>query len=113
MRRLEYTESAEADLVGIIQTTIETTIETWGTDQATRYIDGLERVTGHLLEHPALGAIREDLVDRPRAFPYQSHVLYYRDEPERLVVLRVLHKRMDAHVHMPLSQSDPNQSPQV
>jgi toxin ParE1/3/4 len=108
MRTLEYTESAEADLVGIVQTTIGT----WGADQATRYIDGLERLTGHLLEHPAIGAIREDLADRPRAFPYQSHILYYLDEPERLVVLRVLHKRMDPQAHMPLPQSEPNQSPQ-
>ncbi len=108
MRRLEYTDSAEADLAGIVQNTIEA----WGTDQATRYIDGLERVTDRLLEHPAMGAIREDLVDSPRAFPYRSHILYYRDEPERLVVLRVLHKRMDPQVHVPLVQSEPNLSPQ-
>ena len=106
MRTLEYTESAEADLVGIVQTTIDT----WGTDQATQYIDGLERVTGHLLEHPAIGAIREDLADSPRAFPYQSHILYYRDEPERLVVLRVLHKRMDPQLHVPLSPTNLTES---
>ena len=109
MRTLEYTESAEADLVGIVQTTIDT----WGTDQATQYIDGLERVTGHLLEHPAIGAIREDLADSPRAFPYQSHILYYRDEPERLVVLRVLHKRMDPQLRMPLTPAEPDPSPQI
>tara|TARA_R110002094_G_scaffold42357_3_gene54626 strand:+ start:2928 stop:3257 length:330 start_codon:yes stop_codon:yes gene_type:complete len=109
MRTLEYTDTAEADLVGIVQTTIET----WGTDQATRYINGLERVTGRLLEHPAIGAIREDLEGSPRAFPYQSHILYYRNEPERLVVLRVLHKRMDPQVQMPRTQSELDQPPQV
>ena len=109
MRRLEYTDSAEADLVGIVQTTTEI----WGADQATRYLDGLERLTGRLVEHPAIGVIRDELAGRPRAFPYHSHTLYYLEEPERLVVLRVLHKRMDPQLHMPLTPAEPDPSPQI
>lgn len=101
MRSLEYTQTAESDLADIVRTTITK----WGIDQAGGYIDGLERLTRRLIEHPALGASREDLPGCPRAFPYQSHILYYLVEPERLVVLRVLHKRMDAGMHLPASVS--------
>lgn len=99
MRTLEYTDSAEADLAGIVQDTIDR----WGADQANRYIDGLERLTSRLAEHPAIGTPCEDLDGMPQAFPYQSHTLYYLVEPERLVVLRVLHKRMNPRLHLPVA----------
>ena len=91
------TDSAETDLAGIVRVTIDT----WGADRATRYIDGLERLTSRLVEHLAPGTVCEDLDGMPRAFPYQSHILYCLVEPERLVVLRVLHKRMNPRLHMP------------
>lgn len=99
MRTLEYTDSAEADLAGIVQDTIDR----WGADQANRYIDGLERLTSRLVEHPAIGTTCEDLDGMPQAFPYQSHILYYLVEPDRLVVLRVLHKRMNPRLHLPVA----------
>ena len=96
MRNLEYTASAEADLAGIVRTTIDS----WGAAQAAQYLDGLEQLTGRLLEHPALGAACGDIAGGLRAFPYQSHIVYYRAEPERLVVIRVLHRRMDPQRHI-------------
>jgi len=96
MRAIEYTASAEADLAGIV----EFTLTTWGAGQARRYIEGLETLTARLVEQPALGMSCMDLSPGLRAFPYQSHVLYYLVEPERLIVVRVLHKRMNPSLYV-------------
>ena len=96
MLAIEYTASAEADLTGIVQFTISS----WGADQARNYIKGLERLTTRLAQQPGIGSQCRDLSAGLRAFPYQSHAIYYLVEPQRLVILRVLHKQMNPSLHV-------------
>jgi plasmid stabilization system protein ParE len=49
-----------------------------------------------------MGSGCEDLASGLQAFPYQSHVLYYLVEPTRLVIVRVLHKRMNPALYLGL-----------
>lgn len=96
MPAIEFTDEAESDLADIVQFTLST----WGVDQATRYIDGLDRLTSQLAEQPAMGTGCEDLAKGLSGFPYQSHVLYYLARPGRLTVVRVLHKRMNPALYI-------------
>jgi toxin ParE1/3/4 len=96
VRAIDYADKAEKDLADILQLTVSK----WGADQANRYLDGLEQLTARLAEQPAMGSGCEDLAKGLRAFPYQSHVLYYLVEPRRLVIARVLHKLMNPALYL-------------
>jgi plasmid stabilization system protein ParE len=44
-----------------------------------------------------LGTVRSDLATAPRSAPAGRHVVFYRAVDDAIVVLRVLHDRMDVH----------------
>ena len=68
MPRIRFSHRAQADLAAINRHTIET----WGREQATAYIDGLELTAKKRAAAPEIGKSRDDLARRLRAFPYQS-----------------------------------------
>lgn len=45
--------------------------------------------------HPRLGTTREDLRPRLRRHPVLSHIVVYRVDGNMLIVLRIVHQRMD------------------
>ena len=93
MPTYKFSEAANHDLASII----DYTYETWGADQASLYIDGLEKLTQLLAEAPNLGKACEDLAEGLKAFPYQSHVIYYLEATHGITVARVLHENMDSN----------------
>lgn len=86
-----FTEQAEQDLVAIT----DFTLATWGSNQATRYLDELEVTAQVLAENPALGAVRDDLYIGLRSFPYQAHIIFYFIQVDGIVITRVLHSSVD------------------
>ena len=64
------------------------------------YIDGLELMAKKLAAQPKIGKPRDDLARRLRAFPYQSHIIYFMEEQKGIVIVRVLHARMRAELHI-------------
>ena len=72
------------------------TIKTWGRERAIAYIDDLELTAKKLAATPKMGKSRDDLEQRLRAFPYQSHIIYFMEGKKGIVILRVLHERMRA-----------------
>ncbi|MFC3073033.1 type II toxin-antitoxin system RelE/ParE family toxin [Shinella pollutisoli] len=107
MIRIRLTREAERDLVEIARYTVAT----FGAEQAMRYAGLIERALGLLAADPGLPASRNRDELRPgvrslhlsRAAARRhaaSHVLYYhlRTRPDGgrdLVLLRVLHERME------------------
>ncbi len=71
------------------------TIGRFGTKQARRYRDGLKVCFEQLAENPGIGRRAEHLAPQLRRFEYQSHVVFYRHEKDELLIVRVLHERMD------------------
>jgi toxin ParE1/3/4 len=69
-------------------------LETWGIDQATRYIDALEACCQRLANNPQMGRTCEDVRPGLRRMEYERHVLFYRVEAEGILVSRILHQRM-------------------
>ena len=104
MTSSRFAESANADLKGIASHTLES----WGAAQTITYLDGLEAVVKKLAHNPKLGKACNILAEGLRSFQYESHVIYYLEE-EGIVVVRVLHVRMSAPLHIdPTTGGDSN-----
>ena len=91
MADYRLSDAAEADIEAIHLDTDET----FGPRQAARYIDGLTRSFQMLADFPRTGRSADDLHPDLFRFPHQSHVILYSIEPDRIVIRRVVHGRMN------------------
>jgi len=90
MKALKFSPAAEADITGIWRYSAEQ----WGPDQADRYTDDLRDACNAL----AAGRKKGRAVEiRPGylKYPCGSHVIYFKDQSDRLDIIRILHSRMD------------------
>ena len=95
MPSYKFADSAWIDLSDIV----DYTIEHWSAEQAIAYIDGLEVVAQAIADAPMIGKACDDLYEDLRAFPYESHVLYYLKSDDGITIIRVLHKSMNTALH--------------
>jgi toxin ParE1/3/4 len=87
---------AEEDLAQIL----EQGVEIWGIDQATEYAKLIDDALYLLAKHPQLGHDRSHIKPNVRSFRVESHIIFYRQQPAHLEVIRILHKRMDFESHL-------------
>ena len=77
------------------------TLRIWGQEQAIRYLDDLEACCQRLAAHPESGrpceAVRPDL----RRMEHGKHVVFFRREPNGILISRILHQRMLPETHVP------------
>lgn len=71
------------------------TIQRFGVEQARRYRDGLKACFEQLAENPRMGRRAEHLAKHLRRFEHQSHVVFYQPKTDGLLIVRILHSRMD------------------
>ena len=95
MAAYRLTPRAADDLDGIY----EFTIVNFGLERARGYLNDLHRRFNDLAEHPALGRGAERLAPGLRRHTYRSHVVYCMPENRGVLIVRVLHGRMDAPRH--------------
>jgi toxin ParE1/3/4 len=81
---------AEADLISISRYTLQT----WGEDQAIRYVDELEKCCQNLAHHPELGRACDEIRPGLRRIEHGRHVIFYRRHKAGILVSRILHQRM-------------------
>jgi toxin ParE1/3/4 len=81
---------AEADLLSIGNHTLQT----WGEDQAVRYLSELEACCQMLARNLALGRTCHHVRPGLRRMENGKHVVFYRQEPGGILVSRILHQRM-------------------
>ncbi len=91
MPKVEFTDEALADLRSITAFTIEN----WDAAQARRYIAGLRDFCDELAAMPGIGKEAGWLMPGVRSFPYQSHVIYYREARQGIIIIAVVHKRQE------------------
>ena len=92
----ELAQPAEDDL-----TTIATyTLETWGAEQAARYLDGLEDCCQLLANTLVLGRTRDHLLPGLLRLEHGKHVVFFRRTGKGIRVLRFLHERMLPELHL-------------
>lgn len=86
---------AEADLMEIGAYTLNT----WGEEQAIRYLNSLEACCQQQAEQPETGRACEQLRPGLRRIDCARHVIFYRVDTGGIVVSRILHRRMLAERH--------------
>ena len=83
------------------------TEERWGLAQALRYVDEIEARFTELARLPKSGRAAADVLPGLRASPFGSHVIYYRDRPDGILVVRILHGRMDPNSQFDSDDGEP------
>jgi toxin ParE1/3/4 len=91
--RLSQKAAADLDAVA------EFTIQKFGIDQARRYRDSLKNCFERLADNPELGRRAEQLARGLKRFEHQSHIVFYTSDADGLLIVRVLHSRMDVFRH--------------
>lgn len=101
MKRLVLTEIARADLASIRRFSTRS----WGRDQTSRYIDALRDTMKGLVRGTVITRARDDL--RPGVLMASSgrHSIFFEADDSRILVVRVLHDRMDYRRHLDSSGS--------
>lgn len=72
----------------------------WGEERTHRYIRDIQKTFATIAENPMLGHSAASIKPDLRLIRVVSHVIFYRPVPEGIVVVRVLHKRMDFLRHL-------------
>lgn len=91
-----FSRRAALDLEAIA----EYTIERFGLEQARCYRDELGACFDQLAGNPKLGRRVEQLGVGLRRYEHRSHIIFYQQTGEGLLIVRVLHYRMDAVRHL-------------
>ena len=95
MTRYRFSGRATSDLEAIA----DFTIRRFGVDQARRYRDELSTCFSDLAKNPSLGRRAEQLAKGLRRFEHGSHIVFYVADDHGVLIVRVLHYRMDVRRH--------------
>jgi toxin ParE1/3/4 len=94
--KLKTTRQADADIIDIY---VRGAGE-FGAAQAERYHEGLLATFQLLLENPRLARLYSAFDPPVRMYPYNAHLIVYRDEDDAVVIVRVLHGRQQWEQHL-------------
>lgn len=86
MPEYQLSKLARLDLIEIA----DYTVDIWGQQQASRYLDGIFACFARIAQSPEMGRT----CDRIRPAEYEKHVVIYRVEASGIFISRVLHQRM-------------------
>jgi toxin ParE1/3/4 len=92
VKELVYLSEAEADINEIW----DYTADHWDFEQADGYIQQITRACVGLANGTLQGRSAADVRSGYRKRSVGSHVVYYQESPDAIVVIRILHQRMDA-----------------
>lgn len=96
MPQYRLSRKAEKDIVNIARYTIEQ----FGIEQARTYRDSLIACFRSLGETPGIGRKVDYIREGYRRFDDRSHVIFYKSDGRDILIVRVLHKRMNAPRHL-------------
>lgn len=99
MKRLALTEIARADLASIRRYSTRA----WGRDQTARYMDALRDTMKGLVRGTAVTRARRDLRAGIHMATSGRHSIFFEAGESRILVVRVLHDRMDYRRHLEMS----------
>lgn len=87
----KLSKAAERDLEQLYRYTVTQ----FSLVQANSYLEELERALILLAEFPAMGRSAEMVRPNLRSYINQSHIIYYRIREKDILIVRILHQRMD------------------
>ena len=88
MADFRLSERAERDLIEIY----DHTEQTFGTYQAEAYHAGLAHTFALLADFPRIGIPVDEIASGFRRFRFQSHAVFYTEEPDFILIRAVLHQ---------------------
>jgi toxin ParE1/3/4 len=88
-----YTFTPEA--LDDLQKIVRYTVKEWGKSQAKTYVENLQLIAARIADNPMQGKNRSELRKGLYSFPYANHSLFYTETLKGIVIVRVLHKKMD------------------
>ncbi len=95
---VSYSLTREADLD--LEEIYEYTIHKFGLEQADKYLLGLHDRFQILVQNPMLGRSADEVKAKLRRFEYQSHIVFYVSDIDKILVMRILHQSMDVEKHL-------------
>lgn len=96
MLEIHLSEAAKTDLLD----NWAETFRRWGTDQADRYLDDIDRALDGLIDNPQSGTDCSDLLHGARRLITGRHLVFYEIGENRIFVIRGLHQSMDLPRHL-------------
>lgn len=72
----------------------------FGVVQTESYFVALKECIELLADNPEIGHSAEDILPEYLRFPYESHIIFYKQLTSSILVVRILHHRMDAELHL-------------
>jgi toxin ParE1/3/4 len=96
MRRLEFTPRARRDIEEIW----EYSVDQFGLDKAEAYLRDVRRAAITVTEDPRRGLACDEIRSGYRKFSVGSHILFFKASAARIVIVRILHRRMDFNRHL-------------
>lgn len=92
---LTFSPAAARDIAAIW----DYTAETWGMDQADRYVDDIRDACLALAKGERSGR-KVDVYEGYLKYPVGRHLVFFRATPPGITVIRVLHQSMDTERHL-------------
>ncbi len=93
---VELTDAAARDIEQIL----DRSVVDFGLHQTELYYHSLKNCLELLGENPNMGSSADDIRPGYRRFAHESHVVFYQDTGRGVLIVRVLHKRMDISKHI-------------
>lgn len=87
----KLTKEAEKDITEMLKSSLSL----FGRDQTEVYAKSLSKCFDLLSVNPEMGKNIDDIRADYSKFPHGSHVVYYKTEPDHILIVRILHKHMD------------------
>ena len=87
----KLSEAASQD----IERLLDQSIIDFGLLQTEAYYNDLTHCLSLLAENPEMGTGADDIRAGYRRFPHESHLIFYTIQDEHILIIRILHKRMD------------------
>jgi len=88
----KLTKEAEKDIATILQNSVSL----FGKEQTGVYSKSLSKCIELLSLNPEMGKNTDDIKAGYLKFPHGSHVIFYKIESDCILIVRILHKHMDA-----------------
>lgn len=90
MADYRFSNLARLDLIEIG----DYTLDHWGIEQVTRYLESLERGFERIAANPEIGRKCDRLRKGYRRMEHEKHVVFYRRDDSGVLIVRILHQRV-------------------
>lgn len=94
--KYQLTEEADRDVEEILAHSVKS----FSVAQSQHYFEALKECIELLADNPNMGHSAEDILPEYLRFPHESHMIFYKSFSSSILVVRILHERMDPNLHL-------------